>query len=274
VLIIRGHKDRVLALAFSPDGGRLASTSEDKTVKVWDVSAGLATGELLEPVFSCEHTDWVNGVAFSPNGHLLASASNDRTVKVWDATTGARLLSLPGQAVPNPQVVLLAFSPDGLRLAAGSEDNKIWAVKIWDLRTGEEVYKLSGLPEAILNVMFTLDGRRLISASRDRKVKVWDLGDAHRGELAPRWTFSHGNASGWCMALSPDGSRLAVGGPTADGNVRVYDMTTENSSSQSVATTTASSAWRLAPTAGASPPPAMNESSGCGTQQPVAKSSN
>jgi WD40 repeat protein len=232
VLRLRGHTDRVLSLAFSPDGRRLASMSEDRTVKVWDVGAGLGKGELHEPVFTCRHEERVIGVAFSPDGQRLASASGETdkpgTVKVWDAASGELLVSFRGPEVPNP-VVHLAFSPDSRRLASGSGKN---TVKVWDLLRRQELYTLSGHTEPILNVTFTPDGGGLISAGRDRLVNVWELPPGEPGMsppagrvLAPRWTLPDFSTSTWSVALSPDGSRLAVGGPRADGNVRVYDMT-------------------------------------------------
>src|SRR5262249_14251928 len=73
----------------------------------------------------------------------------------------------------------------------------------------------------------------LVSAGRDRVVNVWDvptgvLGASASGgrALAPRFTLSNCTRAVWGMALSPDGQRLAVGGPFSDGSVRVYDMKT------------------------------------------------
>jgi len=226
VATLRGHTGRILSVAFSPDGRRLASTSEDRNVMVWDVSTALEKGEVQEPLFRCPHEESVIGVAFSPDNQRLASASAETDkpgeAKVWDAASGKFLFSFPGQKLPN-RLVHLTFSPNSHWLAAGSENNN---VVVYDVTTHEKVCTLPGHTEPVLNVTFSPDGRRLISAGWDRLVKVWDLGDGARGVLSPRWTLHNFTTGAWGMALSPDGSRLAIGAQTADGNVRVYDLTT------------------------------------------------
>ena len=79
-------------MAFSPDGQRLASASDDQTVKIWDSATG-------KELFSLKgHAGGVRSVAFSPDGQRLASASLDQTVKIWDSATGKELFALKGHA--------------------------------------------------------------------------------------------------------------------------------------------------------------------------------
>ncbi len=79
-------------MAYSPDGKRLATASDDKTAKVWDAESGK---ELLT---LRGHSGYVYGVAYSPDGKRLATASADQTAKVWDAETGKELLTLRGHS--------------------------------------------------------------------------------------------------------------------------------------------------------------------------------
>jgi hypothetical protein len=127
-----GHTGPVSSVAFSPDGKRLVSGSQDHTLKVWDAQTGQQTLSLKG------HTGGVTSVAFSPDGKRLVSGSDDRTLKVWDAQTGQETLSLKGHT---GGVWSVAFSPDGKRLASGSTDS---TVKVWDAQTGQEIRTIKG----------------------------------------------------------------------------------------------------------------------------------
>src|SRR5258707_1208742 len=82
LMTLREHSDGVTTVVSSPDGGLLASTSWDKTIKHWDPH----TGEHLRTLEG--HSSSVDAVPFSPDGGLLASASEDKTIKLWDPYTG------------------------------------------------------------------------------------------------------------------------------------------------------------------------------------------
>jgi WD40 repeat protein/serine/threonine protein kinase len=123
---------RVTGLAFSPDGKRLASASNDGTVRVWDVDG--------KELFNLKgHEGKVMSVAFSPDPRCLrlASAGEDRTVRLWDADGGKEVLTLkvPLEGTPNslrdtqPQSYSVSFSPDGKRLAAVGWDG---VIRLWD----------------------------------------------------------------------------------------------------------------------------------------------
>jgi len=206
-LTLLGHAANVYGVAFSPGGQRLASGSDDKTVKIWDS----ATGKELLTLQG--HAAGVWSVAFSPDGQRLASGSDDKTVKIWDSATGNGLLTLHGHAGGVRRVV---FSPDGQRLASGSDDK---TVKIWDSATGKELLTLQGHAANVNSVAFSPDGQRLASGSDDKTVKIWD--SATGKEL-----FALKGHAGWVMsvAFSPDGQRLASG--SMDKAVKIWDSAT------------------------------------------------
>ncbi len=161
---IAGETIVVSAVAFSPDGRRLASCGgyNPGEVKIWDTF----TGQIVLPLRG--HALGVAGVAFSPDGQRLAScgaqAKGQGEVKLWDAVTGKEMLTL---GVYTGLVRDVAFSPDGRRLASASEDG---TVKVWNAATGREERTLP--MQFARRVAFRPDGRRL--AALGRLVKVWD----------------------------------------------------------------------------------------------------
>ena len=115
------HNSSVNAVAFSPDGRKVATASYDNTARLWDVETGKQIQRL-------EHDGSVYGVAFSPDGKKLATASSDSSARLWDVRTGKQLQRLEHDRSVNA----VAFSPDGQKLATASDDKTacIWTLDI------------------------------------------------------------------------------------------------------------------------------------------------
>ncbi|ERF68387.1 hypothetical protein EPUS_06803 [Endocarpon pusillum Z07020] len=201
---LEGHSSSVWSVAFSHDLTRLASGSQDNTVKIWDASSG----ECLQTLEG--HSGSVNSVAFSHDSTRLASGSQDSTVKIWDASSGECLQTLEGHS---GSVNSVAFSHDSTRLASGSQDS---TVKIWDASSGEYLQTLEGHGSWVCSVAFSHDSTRLASGSEDSTVKIWD---ASSGECL-QTLEGH---SGWVcsVAFSHDSTRLASG--SQDSTVKIWD---------------------------------------------------
>jgi putative hemolysin len=140
-----------------PDG-RLASGSDDDTIRLWDVTTGAQT------IFK-GHSHGVNALCVLPDGRL-ASGSNHHTIRLWDVTTGAETARLEGHA---DSVNALCVLPDG-RLVSGSDD---CTIRLWDVTTGAET-ALEGHSDGV-NALCMLPDGRLASGSNDCTIRLWDV---------------------------------------------------------------------------------------------------
>ena len=222
----RQHEGPVECVAWSPDGKKIASASDDKTVKLWEA----ATGKLLSTLQG--HTDKVTSVTWSPDGETLASGSSDQTVKLWNVATGKLLTSLQGHAA---NVISVAWSPDGKTLASGSIDQM---VKLWEAATGKLLGTLQGHGASVISVAWSPDGKTLASGSDDQTVKLWE---AASGKLLA--SFNGHTDRVWSVAWSPDGKKITSA--SGDKTVKVWEVATDKllSTLQGHTDTVTSVAW-------------------------------
>jgi len=195
------------AVAWSPDGWRLATGLSDGTIRLFDPVSG-AEVQRLEG-----HGGTVLSVAWDTAGGRLASGGDDGSVRVWDVAAGAEVQRLEGHGY---YVLSVAWDPAGGHLASGGDDG---SVRVWDLATGAEVQRLEGHGGWVESVAWDPAGGRLASGGHDGSVRLWDLAtgvEVLRLEGHGGWVES--------VAWDPAGGRLASGGQ--DGNVRVWDLAT------------------------------------------------
>ena len=198
------HGCAVHALAFCPEGRRLATAGEDHAARIWD----LATGSILASPL--RHEGAVHSVAFSPDGKIVATAARDGTVRRWDAWTGEPL----GEPTPRQGVSALSFSPDGSILAAiGSAGEPV----LWYTASGEPVHEPDGHRSAVMAIAFAPDGTTIAVAYDDGNVCIRE---ARTGRPIGE-PLAHGAAVQF-LEFDAGGGQLLTG--SRDSEVRVWDI--------------------------------------------------
>jgi WD40 repeat protein len=201
--------DRVLALAFSPDGKLLATAGGEPSrtgeLKLWNVPDGT-----LARAFNESHSDTIFAVRFSPEGDRIATCGADRFVKIWKTADGTLARALEGHT---HHVLGVAWRMDGKILASGSADNTI---KVWDTLTGEQKRTIQGLKKEVTSITFVADGPRAIVSAGENAVRLYntDSGGNERN-------YSGASDFVYSAAASADG-KLVVGGGQ-DGVLRLWN---------------------------------------------------
>jgi WD40 repeat protein len=207
IAVLSGHTGFVEFAAYSPDGARIVTASDDKTARIWDARSGKQLAILSG------HEGAVNHVTYSPDGNRIVTASNDKTTRVWDARTGAQLLVLVGH---DAFVNFAVYSTDGARIVTASDDK---TARIWDARTGLQLAVLSGHGSSVRSAMFAPDGTHVVTASHDYTARIWDARSG--AQLA---VLSAGPALLESAAYSPDGARIVT--TSRDKTARLWDAHT------------------------------------------------
>jgi WD40 repeat protein len=217
VMTLRGHKNWVTIVAFSPNGNHIISGDTTNRVRVWD------TANYNKVSGFRGYVGGVCPVAFCPDGKQVAIGilgREDNIINIWDPFEGTVLKAIPQPDRTDKTIVAsIAFSADGKRIASGCWDNTI---KVWDAFKGTIVTTIKLPSRTIRTVVYSIvispDGRNVFSVwGQDSIIEAWDA------ETGTRLMTLRGHQRDIkALAFSPDGRHIVSG--SSDKMVKVWDV--------------------------------------------------
>jgi len=203
-----GHKGRVTSVLWGPDGRCALSGSEDKTLRLWEMSSGkcLRTFE--------GHTDRVNSVSWSPDGRCALSGSEGMTLRLWEVSSGKCLRTFEGHT---DRVNSVSWSPDGHWALSGSSDKTL---RLWEVSSGQCLRRFWSFKEhmsRVTSVSWNPDGRYALSGCEDRTLRLWEVSS---GKCLRSFKGHTDNVTS--VSWSPDG-RCALSG-SDDKTLRLWEV--------------------------------------------------
>ncbi|MBX3042439.1 MAG: choice-of-anchor D domain-containing protein [Candidatus Kapabacteria bacterium] len=239
------HSNDVNCVAFSPNGGYVASGSDDKTIHINDAYTGKliqklegnwnsvecltfspdnnflvsgAWGELYlwnlntgQAINNFHSNGTVSSVVYHPSGKKLASAGYN-LIEIWNTNTWIT----EKQIQINGNILNIDYDYSGNRIAVGTTVGKVLVI---DANTGIELLSISDFTSYIYSVQFSPDDTKVLSAGIDGKIRIWD---SRTGKHIR--TISAHQSTIYSIAISPDGMRIASAG--IDGAVKTWNFET------------------------------------------------
>ena len=201
--VLEGHTDTVYSIVFAPNGESIATSSHDKTARIWNTKTGKERFQLKG------HGEAVTGVAYSGDGKFLYTACMDRSVRRFDADTGTLLRTLSGH---DKGINCILPHPDGKRLISVGEEPRL---RWWNLERGEVERDDYGHNEAVTALVMSADKRRIASVSGDHHMIIWREGGGYN--------FSEEDAKDWLYAVAFRPNSKLVASAGAEGLIRLYE---------------------------------------------------
>ena len=204
------HGAQINSAEFSPKGDRIITSSNDRTVRIWDTVTGAPVGAPIK------HDGEVTNAVISPNGRFLASVVGNRLL-LWELR-GTPTLRYSFEH--DQRITCVRFSPDSLVIFSGTDGGRVEAHNVFQGERAGESVREDG---AIIAIDLSPDGKRLLVATANGTARVW--------QPPPRYPISerlwHGGAVE-SMSLSPDGRLLLTG--SAEGKARIWDLSQDQGS--------------------------------------------
>lgn len=169
-----GHEGCVNSAVYSPDGQKILSASNDKTMKEWNSN----TGELLRTYDGSEgHTDWVNNAIYSNDGSKILSCSDDKSIKEWAVDSGRCIRTFRSC----PFIIRSAINSHKDHRILDIGGNRVLfvynndTVMAYDIDTNKNVSYYKNQSARLINTESSCCGKRVLSFSKDNIIKEYDI---------------------------------------------------------------------------------------------------